>query len=78
MQNDFFVAQDQNFSKIHKTDKNFFWPKQTNTCLMILNDKPNCQDSRILMSPRSFFQIAQRMTQNPNLEVGGHEKLRIS
>jgi hypothetical protein len=52
----FFFAQDQNFSKIHKTDKNYFWPKQKNTtCLMILNDKPNCQVSRILMNPRPIL-----------------------
>jgi hypothetical protein len=36
----FFFGQDQNFSKIHKTDKIFFWPKQKNMCLMILNVKP--------------------------------------
>jgi hypothetical protein len=35
--------------------KNFFWPKQKNTCLMILNDKPNCQVSRILMNPRPIL-----------------------
>jgi hypothetical protein len=51
----FFFAHDQNFSKIHKTDKKFFWPKQKNTCLMVLNDKPNCQDSRILMNPRPIL-----------------------
>jgi hypothetical protein len=43
------------FSKIHKTDKKFFCPKQKNTCLMILNDKPNCQVSRILMNPRTIL-----------------------
>jgi hypothetical protein len=50
-----FFVQDQNFSKIHKTDKKFFWPKQKNTCLIILNDKPNCQVSGILMNPRPIF-----------------------
>jgi hypothetical protein len=35
-----------------------------NTCLMILNDKPNCQVSRILMNPCSHScRNAQRMTQ---------------
>jgi hypothetical protein len=42
-------------TKIHKTDINFFWPKHKNTCLMILNDNPNCQVSRILMNPRPIF-----------------------
>jgi hypothetical protein len=44
----FCASQDQNFSKIHKIAKNYFWPKQKNTFLMLLNDKPNCQVSRIL------------------------------
>jgi hypothetical protein len=51
----FFFAQDQNFSKIHKTDKKIFRSKQKNTCLMILKDKPNCQVSRILMNPRPIL-----------------------
>jgi hypothetical protein len=50
-----FFAQDLNFSKIHKTEKNFFWPEPKNTCIMILNDKPNSQDSRILMHLRPIF-----------------------
>jgi hypothetical protein len=29
-----------------------FWSKQKNTCLVILNDKPNCQVSRIFMNRR--------------------------
>jgi hypothetical protein len=42
------------FEKFIKPTKNFFWPKQINTCLclMILNEKPNYAASRILMSPR--------------------------
>jgi hypothetical protein len=32
-----------------------FWPKQKNTGLMIMNDKPNCQVSRILMNPRPIL-----------------------
>jgi hypothetical protein len=48
--------EDQNFSKIHKTDKKiFFGQNKTNTFLMILNDKPNCQVSSILMNPRPVF-----------------------
>jgi hypothetical protein len=57
-----FFARDQIFSKIHKTDKNFFLAKtkklnnkQKNKCLIILNDKPNCQVSKILMNPRPIF-----------------------
>jgi hypothetical protein len=46
----FFWAR-PNFSKIHKTEKKNFWPKQNITCPMILNDKPNW----ILMNPRPIF-----------------------
>jgi hypothetical protein len=64
----FLFAQDQKFSKIHKTDKNFFLAKSKNTCLMILNDKPNWQISMILMSP---FPILSDSSENyPNLERG--------
>jgi hypothetical protein len=49
------TMEDWNFSKIHKTNKNFFWPKQKNQCLMILNDKPNWQVSRILMNLRPIL-----------------------
>jgi hypothetical protein len=45
----FCFAHDQNFSKIHQIDKKLFWPKQKNMYLIILNGKPNCQVSRILM-----------------------------
>jgi hypothetical protein len=51
----FFFAQDQNFSKFHKTYKKNVWPKQKNRCLIIFNDKPNCQVSRILMNPRPIY-----------------------
>jgi hypothetical protein len=51
----FFFAQDQNFLKFHKTDKKNFFAKTKNTCLMILNDKPNCQVSRILITPRPIY-----------------------
>jgi hypothetical protein len=33
----FFLAQDQHFSKNHKTDRKFFWSKQKNTCLIVIN-----------------------------------------
>jgi hypothetical protein len=46
------IAQDQNFSKIHKIDQKLFLAKTKNKCFMILNDKPNCQVSTILMNPR--------------------------
>jgi hypothetical protein len=49
---DFFLCKTKTFQKFIKPTKIFFWPKQKNTCLMILNDKPNCQVSRILMNPR--------------------------
>jgi hypothetical protein len=61
----FFFAQDQNFLKIHKTDKNFFWPKQKNTCLMIINNKTNCLVSRILMNPRPIF--SDRSENDPHM-----------
>jgi hypothetical protein len=52
----FFFTQDQNFSKIHKTEKKiFFGQNKKNKCLMILNDTPNCQVSRILMNPRPIL-----------------------
>jgi hypothetical protein len=60
----FFFAQDQNFSKIHKTDKKIFWQKQKNTCLMVLNDKPNCQVSRILMNPRPILSDSSEIHPN--------------
>jgi hypothetical protein len=48
--------RDQNFSKIHKTEKKIvFGQNKKITCLMILNDKPNCQVSRILMNPRPIY-----------------------
>jgi hypothetical protein len=49
----FFFAQEQNFSKIHKTDKEIFLAKKS--FLIILNDKPNSKLSRILMNPRTNF-----------------------
>jgi hypothetical protein len=49
-------AQDQNFTKIHKTDKIIVLANtKKNACLMVLNEKPNCQVSRILMNPGSIF-----------------------
>jgi hypothetical protein len=53
----FFFEQDQNFLKIHNTDGQNFWRNQKNACLTILNDKPNCQVSMILMNhaKRYFF-----------------------
>jgi hypothetical protein len=51
----FFLRKTNIFQKLIKPTKNFFWRKQKNTCLMILNDKPNCQVSRILMNPRPIF-----------------------
>jgi hypothetical protein len=38
------------FEKFIKPTKNFFWPKQINTCLMILNEKPNYAVSRRKLS----------------------------
>jgi hypothetical protein len=52
---DFFLRKTKIFRKFIKPTKKFFWPKQKNTCLMILNDKPNCQVSRILMNPRPIL-----------------------
>jgi hypothetical protein len=45
-----FFAQDQYFSKIHKTDKKIFLAKTKK-----FNDKPNCQVPRILMNPRPSY-----------------------
>jgi hypothetical protein len=45
-----FFAQDQNFSKIHKSDKKISWPKPK-----ILFDKLNCQILTISMNPRSIL-----------------------
>jgi hypothetical protein len=50
----FFFCQDPIFSKIHKTVKKSPWPKPKNLCLMILNDKLNCQVSSIFMNPQSI------------------------
>jgi hypothetical protein len=52
---DFFLRKTKIFPKFIKPTKNFFRPKQKNTCLMVLNDKPNCQVSRILMNPRPIL-----------------------
>jgi hypothetical protein len=49
----FFFAHDQNFSKVHKTDKKSLFQNK-NTCLMIFNDERNCQVSTILIKPRSI------------------------
>jgi hypothetical protein len=49
-----FLAR-PNFSEIHKTDKKKFVAKQKNTCLIILNDKPNCQVPRIVMNLHQIF-----------------------
>jgi hypothetical protein len=38
-----------------------------NMCLMILNDKPNCQVSRILMNPRPIF--SDRSENDPKLKL---------
>jgi hypothetical protein len=51
----FFLRKTNIFLKFIKPTKYFFWPKQKNTCLMILNDKPICQVSRILMNPRPML-----------------------
>jgi hypothetical protein len=51
----FFLRKTKIFQKFIKPTKSFFWPKQKSTCLMILNDKPNCQVSRILMNPRPIL-----------------------
>jgi hypothetical protein len=51
----FFLRKTKIFQNIIKPTKKFFWPKQKNTCLMILNDKPHCQLPRILMSPRPIL-----------------------
>jgi hypothetical protein len=50
-----FFGQNQNFPKIHKTEKKIYVAQTKNTCLIILTDKQNCQVSRILMNPRPFF-----------------------
>jgi hypothetical protein len=68
----FFFAQDQNYSKIHKTDKKIFRPKQKNTCLMVLNDKPNCQVSRILMNPRPI--LSDSSENHPNAVIQCNSK----
>jgi hypothetical protein len=39
----FFFAQDQIFSKTHKTDKKIFLAKTKTIFIIILNDKQNCQ-----------------------------------
>jgi hypothetical protein len=52
----FFGARPK-FFKNSKTDKIFFWEKQKNTFLMILNDKAKCQISRILMKPRRIYDV---------------------
>jgi hypothetical protein len=51
----FFLRKTKIFQKFIKPTKNFFWPKQKNMCFMTLNDKPNCQVSRILMNPRPIL-----------------------
>jgi hypothetical protein len=51
----FFLRKTKIFQKFIKPTKKFFWPKQKNKCLMILNDKANCQVSRILMNPRPIL-----------------------
>jgi hypothetical protein len=46
-----FFDQDQNFSKIRQIGK-FFLVKTNEYVLMILNDKPSCQVSKIIMNRR--------------------------
>jgi hypothetical protein len=48
----FFLRKTKIFQIFIKPTKKNFWPKKKG-CLIILNDKPNCQASRILMSPRN-------------------------
>jgi hypothetical protein len=50
-----FLRKTKIFQKFIKPTKKFFWPKQKKTCVMILNDKPNCQVSRILMDLRPIY-----------------------
>jgi hypothetical protein len=45
--------QDQNHSKIQQIDKKFFFGQNNKNT--ILNDKPNCQVSKILMNPRLIY-----------------------
>jgi hypothetical protein len=61
---DFFLRKTKIFQKFIKPTKNFFWQKQKNTCLMVLNDKPNCQVSRILMNPRPILSDSSEIHPN--------------
>jgi hypothetical protein len=47
-----------------KSLQKFIWPKQENTCLIILNDKPNCQVSRVLINPIPIFSVTQTIKIN--------------
>jgi hypothetical protein len=51
----FFLRKTKFIHKFIKPTKKIFRPKQKNTCLVILNHKPNCQVSRILMNPRPIL-----------------------
>jgi hypothetical protein len=51
----FFLRNTKIFQKFKKPAKNFFWAKQKNKCLIILNDKPKCQVSWILMNARPIL-----------------------
>jgi hypothetical protein len=52
---DFFLPTTKIFQKFIKPTKKLLWPKQKNKCLMVLNDKPNCQVSKILINPRPIM-----------------------
>jgi hypothetical protein len=58
---DFFLRKTKIFQNFIRSTKNFFWPKQKNTCLMVLNDKPNCQVSSILMNPRPILSDSSKI-----------------
>jgi hypothetical protein len=50
-------------SKTRQIDKKFFWQKQKSMdFMMILNDKPNCQVSKILMNSQTFHVKTLRLT----------------
>jgi hypothetical protein len=64
----FFLCKTNIFQKFIKPTKKFFWPKQKNTCLMILEDKPNCQISRILRNPRPILSDSSENDPNVNAQ----------
>jgi hypothetical protein len=51
----FFLRTTKFLKNAPDQQKKIYWPKQKNTCFMILNDKPNCQVSKFLMSPLPIY-----------------------